>query len=42
LADTYAANGNKTEAIRWYQVLKRLANDSHYSKEIDARINQLK
>ena len=42
LADTYAANGNKTEAIRWYQVLKRLANDSHHSKEIDARINQLK
>ena len=42
LADTYAAKGNKEEAIRWYQVSKRLANDPHYSKEVDERIKLLR
>lgn len=42
LADTYAAKGNKEEAIRWYTMSKRLYNDPRYLKEIDERINSLK
>ncbi len=42
LADVYAAKGNKEEAIRWYIISKRLANNSHYSEEVDKRINNLK
>ena len=41
LADTYAAKGNKTEAIKWYQVSKRLAGNPEYSKEVDERIKLL-
>lgn len=42
LADTYAAKGDKTEAIKWYQLSKRLINDPHYSQEVDERIKQLR
>ncbi len=42
LADTYAAKGMKEEAVKWYQISKRLANDDHYSKEVDDRVNQLR
>lgn len=42
LADTYAASGNKAEAIKWYNVSKRLANNEHYNKEVDKRIEMLK
>lgn len=42
LADTYAANGNKQEAIKWYLVSKRLANNPHYSQEVDERIKSLR
>ncbi len=42
LADAYAAKGNKEEAIRWYNISKRLANDPHYTEEVDKRINSLK
>ncbi len=41
LADTYAAMGNKAEAIKWYQVSKRLADNPDYSKEVDDRIKLL-
>jgi len=41
LADTYAAKGDKAEAIRWYKVSKRMANNPHYSEEVDQRIKQL-
>lgn len=41
LADTYAAKGNKAEAIKWYEVSKRLANNPGYTKEADARIKAL-
>jgi len=41
LADTYAAKGNKAEAIKWYLVSKRLAGNPDYSKEVDERIKQL-
>ena len=42
LADTYAAKGDKSEAIRWYNISKRLVNDPAYSKQVDERIAMLK
>jgi len=41
LADAYASKGNKAEAIRWYQIMKRIANNPEYDKEIDKRIKVL-
>lgn len=41
LADTYAASGNKTEAIKWYNTSKRLVNNPSYTKEVDERIRLL-
>jgi cytochrome c-type biogenesis protein CcmH/NrfG len=41
LADTYAAMGKKEEAVRWYTVSKRLANNPEYAKEADERIEAL-
>jgi len=41
LADSYASKGDKKEATRWYQVMKKLANNPEYDKEIDQRIKQL-
>jgi tetratricopeptide (TPR) repeat protein len=42
LADAYAGKGNKAEAIKWYNISKRLINDTHYSQEVDERIKNLK
>lgn len=42
LADTYAAHGNKTEAVKWYNVSKRMVNDPAYSKQVDERIAAMK
>jgi tetratricopeptide (TPR) repeat protein len=42
LADTYAAKGDKAEAIKWYMLSKRLVNDPHYSQEVDERIKTLR
>jgi tetratricopeptide (TPR) repeat protein len=42
LADAYAGTGKKAEAIKWYNVSKRLINDPHYSQEVDERIKKLK
>ena len=42
LADTYAAKGEKAEAIKWYTLSKRLVNDPHYSQEVDERIKTLR
>ena len=41
LADTYAALNNVEEATKWYNVSKRLANNPHYTKEVDERIQRL-
>lgn len=41
LADAYAVKGEKTEAIKWYQVMKRIANNPQYNAEIDERIKML-
>ena len=42
LADTYAAKGNKEEAVKWYNISKRMANNPAYSEEVDKRINNLR
>ncbi len=42
LADTYAAKGDKAEAIKWYNISKRMVNNPRYSKEVDERIKLLK
>ncbi|MBC7536545.1 MAG: tetratricopeptide repeat protein [Ferruginibacter sp.] len=43
LADTYAAKGEKEQAIKWYTILKRIvSNDPRSVKEIDNRIKMLK
>lgn len=41
LADTYAALGKKEDAIRCYNISKRLANNPEYAKEADERIEAL-
>ncbi len=42
LADTYAAKGEKNEAVKWYTISKRMAKNPQYSKEVDERIKQLR
>ena len=42
LADTYAAKGDNSNAIKWYEVSKRLANNPQYDKEANMRIQSLK
>jgi tetratricopeptide (TPR) repeat protein len=42
LADCYAAKGNTDEAIKWYEHSKHIANDAHYTEEVNQRIKQLK
>ncbi|MFT3910070.1 MAG: tetratricopeptide repeat protein [Ferruginibacter sp.] len=42
LADTYAAKGDKEDAVKWYTISKRLVNNPDYSKEVDERIKMLK
>lgn len=42
LADSYAAMGKKEEAIRWYEVSKRLANNPDYAREVDERIRTMR
>ena len=41
LADTYATKGDNENAIKWYNVSKRMVNDEHYSAEVDRRIKEL-
>jgi tetratricopeptide (TPR) repeat protein len=42
LADAYAATGDNSNAISWYQYSKKLVNNAEYSKEVDERIKALK
>jgi tetratricopeptide (TPR) repeat protein len=42
LADAYAASGNKAEAVKWYNISKKLVNDPHYTKEVDERIRTIR
>lgn len=41
LADAYAAEGDKINAIKWYEQSKHLVNNPAFSKEIDERIKAL-
>lgn len=41
LADTYAASGNKAEAVKWYNISKRMKNDPLFTKEVDERMKSL-
>ena len=41
LGDAYAENGDKTNAVKWYEYSKKLVNDPAYSKEVDLRIKAL-
>jgi len=42
LADAYAGKGDKENALKWYDVTKRIVNNPKYSKEVDERIKSLK
>ena len=42
LADSYAAKGDKPEAVKWYQVSVRLADNPQYTKEVNERIKALR
>ena len=41
LADVYAENGDKVNAVKWYEHSKKLVNNPAYSKEVDIRIKAL-
>jgi tetratricopeptide (TPR) repeat protein len=41
LADAYAANGDKQNAVKWYEQSKHLVNNPQFSVEIDKRIKAL-
>ncbi|MBU3713562.1 MAG: tetratricopeptide repeat protein [Ferruginibacter sp.] len=41
LADSYSALGNKNDAIKWYKISKRIANNPAYAEEVDKRIKEL-
>ncbi len=42
LADAYAGKGDRVNAMKWYEISKRLVNNPQYSKEVDERIKLLK
>jgi tetratricopeptide (TPR) repeat protein len=42
LADAYGAAGKKDEAIKYYNISKKLINNPEYSKEVDEHIKELK
>jgi tetratricopeptide (TPR) repeat protein len=42
LADAYAGKGDKENALKWYEISKRLVNNPQYSKEVDERIKLLR
>ncbi|MBL0357641.1 MAG: tetratricopeptide repeat protein [Chitinophagaceae bacterium] len=42
LAEAYAGKGDKENAVKWFNVSKRMLNNPQYSKEIDKRIEELK
>ncbi|MEO9069434.1 MAG: tetratricopeptide repeat protein [Ginsengibacter sp.] len=41
LADAYAAEGDKQNAVKWYEQSKHLVNNPEFSKEIDERIKEV-
>ncbi len=41
LADAYAGKGDKQNALKWYEISKRLVNNPAYTKEVNERIKML-
>ena len=41
LADAYAGKGDKKNALKWYEISKRMVNNPSFSKEVDERIKML-
>ncbi len=41
LADAYAGEGDKQNAIKWYEQSKHLVNNPEFNKEIDERIKEM-
>jgi tetratricopeptide (TPR) repeat protein len=42
LADAYAGKGDKPNALKWYEISKRMINNPAYTKEVNERIKMLK
>ncbi len=42
LAEAYDRHGDKAEAVKWYQVVKGLVNNTEAQKELDNRIKAIK
>lgn len=42
LADAYAGKGDKANAVKWYEISKKMVNNPVYSEEVDKRIKMLK
>jgi lipopolysaccharide biosynthesis regulator YciM len=42
LADAYAGKGDKPNALKWYEISKRMVNNPEYSREVDERIKSLR
>ena len=42
LADAYAGKGDKPNALKWYEISKRMVNNPVYTKEVNERIKMLK
>jgi hypothetical protein len=42
LAEAYEANGDKVNALKWFEYSKKVANNPLYNKEIDAHIKELR
>ncbi|HUZ59270.1 MAG TPA: tetratricopeptide repeat protein [Hanamia sp.] len=41
LADAYAAEGDKQNAVKWYEQSKHLVNNPEFTKEVDERIKEV-
>ena len=42
LADAFAGKGDKTNALKWYEISKRMINNPVYTTEVNERIKSLK
>lgn len=42
LAEAYEADGDKVNALKWFEYSKKVANNPLYNKEIDAHIKELR
>ena len=41
LANAYAANGKKPEAVKWFKILRRMDNSPEFLKQVDEKIKSL-